>query len=373
MQPMIDRQFPGRASRNRRLRHLGLFAALAGLAWLAPLALAAAAVTPSKDALSLIELVRARRMGTDAAGHLWAWDPQAGTMRFFSPAAERLDTLVVPPGGVALDGDLRWGAVALIDEGATLVWVRPGAGSQEEGAGAAAGAPPPAGPAASPAGPAASAGTAGGSEIKLPEPAGWVCWIDQDTVAVSPQRAGHRVEIWDLRDRQRRRSFGKEMPITLKNGATRVREVQLRYDPSRRLLYTLESFTGDLQVFQLDGKLDGRAVWHVPIANPWKKLEEAKLADLDARARSNDVAYPQAFSDLWLMVGPDGSAWVRQDVDVLKQSVTLMRASAAGTAVKTVEKVRCPARYFTIWGDRLIFYQDVQLPREVCNSVAPLP
>src|SRR5579862_1952138 len=68
---------------------------------------------PTKDALALSEEIRARWMGVDHVGNLWAWEALEGSVRFFSPAAERLGTLVVPLGAGAVDGDAEWGAVAL--------------------------------------------------------------------------------------------------------------------------------------------------------------------------------------------------------------------------------------------------------------------
>jgi hypothetical protein len=301
---------------------------------------------PSKAALTLAEEIRARWMGVDHAGNLWAWEPLEGSVRLFSPAAERLGTLVVPLGAAAVDGDAEWGAVALTTpatgpggEGGKLAWVRPGAdpGSHEE--------------------------------LALPEPASWVCWIDRDTVALSPQRAGHRVELWSLGAHKLVRSFGAEQPITLAKGATRVREVLLRYDGARRLLYTLESFTGSLEVFSLDGKL----AWSAKLDDPYRRLEERTMADLDDRAKARAMAIGQPLSDLWLAEGPDGSAWVSQQVDLLHSSVTLVKASAGRTANEQVSDLRCPSRTFTIWGGKLVFFRDIPSPREVCNSVAPLP
>jgi hypothetical protein len=302
---------------------------------------------PTKDALSLAELVRARQLGVDHLGNLWGWNGVEGSVRFFSPTAARLGTLLIPKDAMAADGDLEWGAVALDKDGAHLVWARPRKDSD-------------AGPAALPA--AADA-------IDLPEIASWVCWIDADRVAVAPQRAGHRVEIWSLRHHKMLASIGKETKIVLKNGANRVREVQLHYDTARGLLYTLESFTGDLAVFKLDGTL----VWHRVVDNPWRKLEEAKLAALDAKAKVHDTAYPQMFSDLWLAEGPDGSAWVRQDLDTGKRLIMLSQVTADAVVPKTVDNVRCPTKTFTIWGDHLVFFRDIALPRVVCNSVAAIP
>lgn len=304
--------------------------------------------SPSKDALSLAEQVRARWMGVDHAGNLWAWEPLEGSVRFFSPAAARLGTVLVPLGAAAVDGDLDWGAVALTNSnpqlgpgsgGDKLSWARPGTAPGRH------------------------------EELVLPESASWVCWIDQDTVALSPQRAAHRVEIWNLSKRQQVKTLGKESSIVLSPGATRVREVLLRYDHSRRELFTLESYTGSLEVFSLEGKL----LWSAKLDDPYRKVEEKTLGDLDQRAKARNVSISQVLSDLWLAEAPDGSAWVSQQIDMLHQSVGLVRASAAGTTAARLTDVRCPSRTFTIWGGQILFYRDIATPREVCNSFAALP
>lgn len=303
---------------------------------------AAQHVEPSKDALALAELVRGRWLGVDHAGNLWAWEAVEGSVRFFSPTAARLGTVLVPLDTTAVDGDAHWGAAALTGEGSKLIWVRPG-----------------------------EAAAAGGerSEIQLPSVAGAVCWIDADTVALSPQRAAHRIEVWNLRQRKMVKSFGEERAIELPAGATRVREVQLRYDRARRQLFTLETYSGDLEVFSLDGTL----AWRAKIENAYRKMEESTMADLDSRAKSRDLPLGRALTDMWLAAAADGSAWVSQKLNVLKQSVTMVRATAAGTAVKEVTKLRCPSLDFTIWGGQLLFFRDISTPREVCNSVAQLP
>jgi hypothetical protein len=300
---------------------------------------------PSNAALALAGQLRARWMGVDHAGNLWAWEALEGSVRFISPAAERLLTVAVPLDASVVDGDTQWGALALTPlagpggEGRVLVWVRPGGspGSHEE--------------------------------LVLPMPASWVCWIDEDTVALSPQRAAHRVELWSLRERKVVSSLGSEPEIKLTPGATRVREVLLRYDAARRLLFTLESFTGDLAVFSLDGKV----AWRAKLDDPYRKVEEKTLADLDARAKTSDMALGWKLSDLWLAEGPDGTAWVSQQIDMVHQSVDLIKASAAGKVAEQVSKLRCPSRTFTIWGGNLVFFRDIASPREVCNDVVPLP
>ncbi len=324
---------------------------------------------PSKEALSLAEQVRARWMGVDHAGNLWAWEPLEGSVRFFSPAAARLGTVLVPLGATAVDGDAAWGAVALTLPGA------PATPGQEDPADSVAPGTPPTPPTA-----AAEdngrlvwvrPGAAPGSheELALPAAMGWVCWIDQDTVALAPQRSAWRVELWSLRERKLVRRFGAEKEIVLAQGATRVREVLLRFDPVRRRLFTLESYTGDLAVFSLDGKL----VWRTKLDDPYRSVEEKTLADLDDRAKTRQMALGQALSALWLAAGPDGSAWVSQRIDMLHLQVNLVKVTAAGATVAQVSNLRCPSRTFTIWGGQLVFFRDISTPREVCNSVAPLP
>jgi hypothetical protein len=321
------------------------------------------AVQPSKDALSLAQLVRGRWLGIDAAGNLWAWEAVEGSIRFFSPTGERLGTLVIPQDTAEVDASVRFGAVALVDEGNRVVWLRPGTVPKSS---------PPAPPA--PATPGDNVATpkkaaAAANEIRLSEPAGWVCWIDETTIALSPQRGPHRVELWNLRSGKLTRSFGTETPITLETGATRVREVQLRYDPARRLLYTLESYDGTLQVFTLEGALS----WQTKVANPYVKVEEKTMADLDERAKARTMKLGRTLSDLWLGESADGTAWVSQRIDMVNKKVGLIKATAKGAVAVDVPDLRCPSRTFTIWGDHLLFFRDITSPREVCNSLAPLP
>jgi hypothetical protein len=337
-----------------RARAAAAAAALCAMAWTGsgePAGAAAPAppprqqVQPSKDALDLVAQVRARWMGVDHAGNLWAWEALEGSVRFFSPAAERLPAIVVPLGASAVDGDAQWGAAALLPlagpggDGRVLAWVRPGTAPGKH------------------------------EELVLPAPAGWVCWIDEDTVALSPQRSAHRVEMWSLGRRQVVRTLGTEAEIKLATGATRVREVLLRYDAARRLLFTLESYTGDLEVFSADGKV----AWRAKLDDPYRKVEEKTLADLDERAKTREMALGEAFADLWLAEGPDGTAWVSQQIDMLNKAVGMVKAGPAGTKPEKVANLRCPSKTFTIWGSHVVFFRDIASPREVCNDVVPLP
>jgi hypothetical protein len=119
--------------------------------------------------------------------------------------------------------------------------------------------------------------------------------------------------------------------------------------------------------------LDGKVVWRAKLDDPYRKVEERTLADLDARAKTRDMALGQTLSDLWLAEGPDGTAWVSQQIDMLNKAVGLVKASAAGTAVEKISKLRCPSKTFTIWGSHLVFFRDIASPREVCNDVVSLP
>nr|MDP9119872.1 hypothetical protein [Acidobacteriota bacterium] len=209
------------------------------------------------------------------------------------------------------------------------------------------------------------------SEVRIPlaDAAGAVCWMGPGRVAVSLRQADHRVEIWDLGRRARTVALGTETPIAAGLGATRLREVQLRYDFNQRLLYTLESFTGDLEVWKDDGTL----AFHATVGNPGREPEEKRLRTLDHRLRALRAGTAEAVSSLYLGAAMEGGGWVAQSFDDLAHSVTLIRVSAAGSVAHTVTGVGCPSRSFTLWGRMLVFYRDIAVPREVCNSVVRLP
>ncbi len=236
-----DSDLPRRKRRVASARTLALAAAilLAGSA--------AFAAAPSAAALKKVETLPATRMGVDRAGNLWAWEKRTATIAVVTPEGGTLAAWKAP-GAQAVDEDEEWGLAGLYKTGHEIRWSRRGMPDVV---------------------------------VPLPAPALDVCWVGPATVAVTPLANDRRVEVWNLQSAVLARSFGREPAIGRGPGAVPLRSVLLRFDPARQRLYTLESATGHLQVFDLEGRL----LWGAAFANPHRAEIEAWLRDVDAERR----------------------------------------------------------------------------------------
>jgi hypothetical protein len=275
-------------------------------------------------------------MGVDRAGNLWCLGSGLGMVTLISPAGLDLG-LIKAPGAQAVDVDSEWGAVGLFLDGYELRWLR------DDGE------------------PRAS--------IRLTGPAADVAWLGPDTGAVSPQMADHRIEIWNLRQRSLVKTLGREAAIHPVPGATRLRSVLLRYDFARGVLYSLESFTGDLEVFDREGRL----AWQAKIENPRRSSFETWLREVDARAKSqHDVQTPTIFV-LRLALSPGGDLWVLQSRDEERHMVTLVQTAQAGQTLHNLPAAPCFGNNFAIWGSRFLIFREADSPQGACVSWLPGP
>ena len=176
---------------------------------------------PSAKALDLVRGLRASRMGVDREGELWAWDQRGSRVILYS-AAGTVIAAAATEGALAIDADGAWGVAEVTRSGFELR-VRPWIGAVE-------------------------------TIIPLSDQASAVAWIAPHRVALGMATAAHRVEIWDTLEKSMTKTLGAEEPVVRKPGLSRRRSYELRYAPASGLLFTLESFTGDLQVFSLDGR-----------------------------------------------------------------------------------------------------------------------
>ncbi len=291
-------------------------------------------VEPSEAALKLVESLPARAMGVERAGNLWVWNDRSKTVELISSAGARLERLSLPDLWL-VDADAEWGVAGLFQGGHEIRWVR-------------------------------WDGTTGG-QIRLPQSSSAICWTGPDTVAIAPKIAPYRVEIWNVRTQKFERSLGKETIVLPKVGATRMRAMGFRYDFDRDLLYTLDSFTGELQVFSKDGSLS----WKQEVENPRRAETEAWLQKVDQEAKAQgDIQQPTVFS-LWLSLHA-GEPWVIQNRDQAAQTVTLAKLSPKDVATQKVADVRCASFHFTLWGGWIISYNPSP-GGEVCNTVRRMP
>src|SRR5712691_10799529 len=72
------------------MRQLVVVAGLAACMLGVPSAARCARIEPTAATLKSVEALRARSMGVDRAGNLWAWDPQLQTVTFLAPSGDRL-------------------------------------------------------------------------------------------------------------------------------------------------------------------------------------------------------------------------------------------------------------------------------------------
>lgn len=306
------------------------------LLWLvvmAPPAVSPPRTPVSEAALKVLENTSASRMGVDRAGNLWSWRFGSGAFRLVSPAGEILRQGQTG-GALAVDVDADWGVVGLFEVSREIRW---------------------------------SQGDLQPGRIRLEGPASDICWIGASLVAVAPQLAPHRIEIWNLRDGKRVKSMGWEIPVLPGVGATRLRGVLLRFDARTGLIHSLESFSGDLQVFHVDGRL----AWQASVNNPEREKLEAWLKETDLNARrARDVQTPTLFP-LKLALAPDGSPWVSQEIDIPHQRVTLVRVTPHDAQPSILRQQPCPSSSFLFWHDRLVLFRDPAAPQGACVSTRP--
>lgn len=266
-------------------------------------------------------------MGVERSGNLWAWEKRSGSVTVLSPAGRELSPWKAP-GAVAVDLDSEWGLAGLFHLGTEIHWQ-----SHEPV-----------------------------KTVPLRGQYTDICWIDAATVAITPQRNEHRVEIWNLRDAALVRAIGREPPPPAGRRAVRLRAVLLRFDPIRRWLYTLESETGNLQVYDLEGRL----LWHAELGDPDRAEVETWLKGLDASQR------PLLFR-LYPALDGQGTLWAVDRMSSASKTAELVGATAGGVRRLTLEGVSCPSRRLAFWGGHVVAYADSATSRTACNWTGRFP
>jgi hypothetical protein len=290
---------------------------------------------PSRAALQVASHWTVAKLGVEARSNLWGWNATAGTVELLSPRGAVLGQAAVR-GASALDASEEWGIVGLFEVERTLRWL---SWDGEEKA-----------------------------RLPLAGPAMDVCWVGPGLVAVTPELAPHRVEIWSLQDKRLVRTMGQEARLVPGPGATRLRGVELRYDFARRLLHTLETFTGDLQVFRDDGGLAGSA----RIENPEAARVEEWLRGVDRRAKAENDMQTPVLRWLTLAVDPAGDDWVGQKVEGTPGpggSATWVRVRRGRETPVTLRSNDCLALKLAFWGDSILQYRSPDSAWKPCLTV----
>jgi hypothetical protein len=288
-------------------------------------------VEPSPVALKIVERLPAARMGVDRDGNLWAWDPKAESIAVLAPQGSRLEPWKAP-GAQAVDLDPEWGLVGLYKYGSEIHWSRRGMPD---------------------------------IVLLLPNQSTDLCWIGPATVAVTPRTNEHRVEIWNLKDQVLAQSFGQEQVVGHEPGAVRLRAVLLLFDRPRERLYTLESESGDLQVYDRAGKL----LWRAAFPDPGQHQIDSWLRDLDSQAKKQGTANRPLLFRLYPAIDGDGTFWTAREIHTLTKTAVLASSTVLGTSQRVLTKLSCTSFNLVFWGNQIVFYTDPAMPRDVCNGV----
>ncbi|HEX4964984.1 MAG TPA: hypothetical protein VF173_29520 [Thermoanaerobaculia bacterium] len=286
--------------------------------------------------MSLVRDLHATGMGVDQEGNLWAWQSGAGRIDLYSPDGEVIAKASLRD-AVSVAVDRHWGVAGIVGQGKELRLVPFGGGSP--------------------------------LLIPLPDEARGVAWVDAETVAVAPALANHRAQLWQIREKTLIKKLGVEEVIEPKIGTTVLRSIAMQYDPGRKLLYTLDSFKGDLQVFALDGRL----VRHETFPQVERRELEAWLAQTDREMRERHETFAPGIRWFSLAVDAAGAAWSVQACDRAQARATLLQIPLLGKRQSTTLEAACCALPLVIWKGWLILYTDPAAPREICNLIRRIP
>lgn len=290
----------------------------------------------SEKAEILARNVRGMRAGADRKGNLWAWSWPGNRVDLYSPMGE-LEASVQIVDAIDLDADRSWGVAAVSGFGHELRLVSFEGSFQ--------------------------------TVIPLPDRAQGVAWIDQNRVAVAPALAAHRVEIWDVEKKVMIRKLGEAVPLRPGPGVTLLRNVLLKFHPQSNLLYTLESFQGDLQVFSLSGALVKREM----IPKPDRAALEAAIEQDGKERRARNEVLTPAITWFRLAIDEEGTVWSVQSCDRAQGKATLFKWPAAGKpSLITVEEPCCQLA-LTLWNGRILLYSQPGAPGALCNSLRRAP
>jgi hypothetical protein len=287
---------------------------------------------PREAALRKVKEFHASRMGVDHAQNLWAWDALQGAVHALSPQGELTTERI--GAAMTVDADREWGVVGLYFDGHELRVSTFGGGS--------------------------------GRALKLESHAAGVCWIDSDLVAVAPSTALHRVEVWSLAKQALVATLGDDNEESLRG---RSKVVFLDYDAKQKLLYALEAYTGELQVYSAEWKL----VRATRVLHPKMASYEAFVRDHIAKV-GNSAGSDLLAVNTWdgFTTDAKGDVWMVQEYEYPGTVTTVVKVSPRTTQITPVPNVECGSKRLVVWGSWLVSYRDPRNPRQGCVSVGRL-
>lgn len=292
---------------------------------------------PTDEALALVESYGgASEIGRDRNGNLWIFDRKDGRIDLISPLGERLGSRRLQV-ALAVDADSEWGiAHVSLMSGRRMLEITPWSGRGYE-------------------------------RIRLPYRAGEVRWVGTGFVAIAPVNADHRFSIWSVESGKAVATVGTENPVGRRDpGLVVLRRILLRYCPSKARIFTLDSSTGELEVYTFDGALTMQTQLETADSLPPNWFEE-----LDQEARQagkiSEISFSQfpAFdldTNCRILIMPDKNSRTLSMLDP---------TNGAHLASFDIPRGDCFSRAFTRWGPtHLVQYRAPDsVPAEPCVEV----
>lgn len=288
---------------------------------LVPCSLDAASADPASELpQGLRDAARrsASQKGVDRQDNLWSFNDRSGSLTVVSPSGEILHQ-ARHDAHSTVDFDAERGTLVLDRLGSTLSWLPPG---QHEAR----------------------------KILELPHRAMEVCWLSADRFAIAPTHTAHQIEIWDLGTGRQVLRFGAGTEPRSGPGHIRLRHLLLRFDTANQLLWTLETFEGQVGAWTLDGE----RIFSWQTRHPELDSMETWIQSTDTEHRERGERV-EATYDVWpaLAVDEGGGAWVQQGCE--GESVRWIYLSPEGARPR-LEPGSCCGRQFTRWRDWMIVY-----------------
>jgi len=289
---------------------------------------AAPSVLPAR-----LSALRATKISVDHQNNLWAWNAATNVVTRIAVDGTRTDSGELPA-GYTVDADDVWGIAVLATDGHAIDvfdWRGHVIG-----------------------------------EVKLPEPVGDLAWIGPRQIAVTPQFAPHRIEVWDVQRRSMTGTIGPRPVLVPTPGAAPAHAVLVRFDAARQEIVTLDGFTGELIVYTPAGGI----VRTARLENPDQASLSQWLARNDASSKAKrEVFRPLLWTFPTLTIDREGAVWVGERSDPAG-SVAAFRIGRDGSLRHvTLRSPDCPSIRFASWQDYMIFFRDAKMPQVTCTGV----
>jgi hypothetical protein len=278
---------------------------------------------------SAILSMRATKAGVDRLDRLWAFDATAATVTIVTAEGDATTSGVLPR-AMTVDVDPEWGIASLAQDGETIRVSRWDGTTTRE--------------------------------MKLTDVATDITWLDATSVAVTPAFAGHRIEIWDVKQRVRTVTMGRALPISRGQGASLARTTLLRFDPRRSEFIALDATFGRIYSFARDGRPLREVKLH---ASPSAIGEW--LSDHDSPAAPLSIRYYTS-----LAVAADGTIWVSCDPSPGVDRAVYRVALDGSLSKVSVEAPRCALQRLQVWREQLLLLGDPVLGDRTCTTIVPM-